>query len=124
MKKLLSLFLVLAINAGVVYAGEYDHVLFGDLYYNLDTTNQTAEVEYTAYRVHYNYYGLQTAIIPSSVRYNSVTYSVTSIGDYAFYLCTSLKSVEIPKSLTNIGVDAFWGCSKLTSITPEVIPHQ
>jgi hypothetical protein len=93
----------------------------GDLYYNLDATNQTAEVTdgpmLTPLGYYENYWGLDTATIPASVTYSEVEYSVTSIGDSAFYNCRDLKSVTIPNSVTSIGMSAFSRCTRLTSVT-------
>ena len=83
----------------------------GDLYYNLDATNKTAEVTYGEYS------GLTTANIPASVTYSGTTYSVTSIGDDAFTYCSGLTYVTIGNSVTSIGSRAFYGCSSLTSVT-------
>ena len=118
MKKIFTLLLALVTSAGTMFA---EKVQIGDLYYNLDATNETAEVTYKSYN-NYNYkynegWGITTANIPSSVEYNSVTYSVTSIGGYAFFGCTGLTRVTIPNSVTSIGDYAFYGCSSLTSIT-------
>ena len=79
-KKLFSLLLAVAASVGTMFAWDYEHVQIGDLYYNLDATNQTAEV--TSQNSSYPYWSttITTAIIPASVEYNSVTYSVTSIG--------------------------------------------
>ena len=104
--KLFTLLLAVAASVGTMFAS----TKIGDLYYNLDATNKTAEV--TSNRDQY----AGAIIIPSSVTYNSVTYSVTSIGDYAFQDCSSLTSVTIPNSVTSIGNYAFAGCSGLTSI--------
>ena len=116
--KLFTLLLAVAASVGTMFA---EKVQIGDLYYNLDATNQTAEVTYKSY-TNYNYkynegWGITTANIPASVTYNSVTYSVTSIGNSAFDGCTGLTSVTIPGSVTSIGEDAFDGCSGLKSVT-------
>ena len=105
--KLFTFFLALVASVGTVFA---ELVQIGDLYYNLDATNQRAEVAR-------NSSASGEIIIPSSVIYNSVTYSVTSIGQLAFYNCTGLTSVTIPNSVTSIGGGAFYNCSGLTSVT-------
>ena len=114
MKKLFTLFLALAAGVGTMFA---DGIKIGDLYYNLNATDQTAEVTYELHWDENNYKGLTTANIPASVTYNGTTYSVTSIGRFAFCRCSSLTSVTIPNSVTSIGDRAFEGCSSLTSVT-------
>ena len=109
-RKLFTLLLAVAASVGTMFAWDYERVQIGDLYYNLDATNQTAEVA-----VNENASG--EIIIPSSVTYNSVSYSVTSIGERAFYLCSGLTSVTIPNSVTSIGDGAFRSCTGLTSVT-------
>ena len=101
-------------QGGTPVSGKYKN---GDLYYNLDATNQTAEVTFQLERDKDNYKGLTIANIPASVTYNSVTYSVTSIGSGAFRDCSSLTSVTIPNSVTSIGDYAFCYCTGLTSVT-------
>jgi len=114
--KIFTLLLAVAASVGTMFAWDYERVQIGDLYYNLDATNQTAEV--TSQNSDYPYWSttITTAIIPASVEYNSVTYSVTSIGNSAFFGCTDLTSVTIPNSVTSIGGSAFYGCTGLTSI--------
>ncbi len=138
MRKLFTLLLAVAASVGTMFAWDYERVQIGDLYYNLDAANQTAQV--TSQNSSYPFWSttITTAIIPASVEYNSVTYtvtsiggafaycsgltsvtignSVTSIGEYAFYYCTGLTSVTIPNSVTSIGRWAFDGCTGLTSI--------
>ena len=104
--KLFTLLLAVAASVGTMFAS----TKIGDLYYNLDATNQTAEVTY----IYTSYSG--DIIIPASVTYNEITYSVTSIGEHAFYNCSGLTSVTIPNSVTSIGDDAFYGCTGLTSV--------
>ena len=106
-QKLFTLLLAVAASVGTVFA---EKVPIGNLYYNLDATNQTAEVAK-------NSSASGEIIIPASVEYNSVSYSVTSIRYEAFSSCSGLTSVTIPNSVTSIGYQAFWGCSGLTSVT-------
>ena len=94
-----------------------EHILIGNLYYNLNGENKTAEVTYQEGYSSENYSGLTTADIPATVVYNDDEYSVTSIGEWTFYGCDNLTSVTIPNSVTSIGDYAFCGCSSLTSIT-------
>ena len=89
----------------------------GDLYYNVNAENKTAEVTYERSNSSSNYSGLTTIDIPASVEYNALTYNVTSIGDNAFDGCRSLTSIIIPNSVTSIGISAFYNCYNLPSIT-------
>ena len=110
--KLFSLFLALVVNVGTMFAWDYERVQIGDLYYNLDAENQTAEVTESDGD---KYSG--DIIIPQSVNYSAEPYSVTSIGGGAFYGCSSLTSIEIPNSVTSIGEYAFDYCIGLISVT-------
>ena len=110
MRKLFTLLFAVLASVGTLFAWDYERVQIGDLYYNLDVANQTAQVDY-------NRDSITTANIPDSVTYNSITFSVTSIQIEAFRNCTSLTSVTIPNSVTDIGDYAFYGCSSLTSVT-------
>ena len=115
-QKLFTLLLAVAASVGTMFA---DGTKIGDLYYNLNATNKTAEVTYKSY-ANYRYnegWNITTANIPASVTYSGTTYSVTSIGEHAFYKCSSLTSVTIPNSVTSIGGGAFEDCSSLTSVT-------
>jgi len=105
--------LALVAGVGTLFA---DGTTIGDLNYNLNADNQTAEVTYQKQWNNANYSTLQAAIIPETVEYNSVTYTVTSIGDYAFGFSPSLKSVTIPNTVTSLGMAVFGYCTALTSI--------
>jgi len=116
-KKIFTLLLAVAASVGTIFAKK---VQIGDLYYNLDATNQTAEVTYKSCKDYYQYnadWTITTANIPASVTYGGKTYTVTSIGYHAFQYCSALTSVTIPNSVTSIGYEAFSDCSGLTSVT-------
>lgn len=105
----------------VVISANAEKVKIGDLYYNLDKTNKTAEVTYLILNFdstnNNSQYVVGDLIIPSEVNYNGDTYSVNTIGEYAFYQCNELTSADIPNSVTSIGKYAFRKCSSLTKIT-------
>ena len=44
MKKLFTLLFAVAAGVGTMFAWDYERVKIGNLYYNLDAANQTAEV--------------------------------------------------------------------------------
>ena len=129
--KIFTLLIALLASVGTLFA---EAVLIGDLYYNLNAKNKTAEV--TSNPSLYS----GTISIPSSVEYETITYDVTSIEsnafnkcveltdvvipnnvtrieDYTFEGCSSLSSISLPEKLTEIGYLAFYNCSSLTSIS-------
>ena len=112
MKKIFLLITTCVLQVCALFAA----TKIGDLYYNLDTITQTAEVTYQLHRSSNNYYGVSTANIPEMVEYNSVIYSVTSIGTEAFY-SSGLISITIPSSVTSIGRYAFHDCKNMTSVS-------
>ena len=107
-KTLLSLLLML-----LPVVASADAVEIGGIYYNLNSTDKTAEVTSNPD----NYSG--AVEIPASVVNPSddETYAVTSIGEKAFYNCQDLTNLTIPNSVTSIGELAFWNCKGLTSLT-------
>ena len=116
--KFISILIALVAGAGTIFA---EKVKIGDLYYNLNTDNLTAEVTWEN-QYSGNYTNLVSAVIPASVTYNSQTYSVTSLGEWALYKCVNLTSVTIPNSVTSIGMGVFSNSDGLTSVTiPESV---
>ncbi len=107
-KTLLSLLLML-----LPVVASADAVEIGGIYYNLNSTDKTAEVTSNPD----NYSG--AVEIPASVFYegDGETYAVTSIGVEAFYRCSELTGVTIPSSVTSIGEKAFYRCRALMSIS-------
>lgn len=123
MKKLFTLFLVLAASIGTTHAWDDEGVQIGDLRYYLNTSAKTAAVAPFSFDTEaeggpYNLDGcIESAIIPASVEYEGDTYSVTHISDNAFFDCSELTSVIIPNSVTSIGGEAFELCWNLREIT-------
>ena len=105
MKKLSFLFLL----ALLPLMASADVVVIDDINYNLNTTDNTAEVAENKFWTN--------IIIPSTVMYEGLNYSVTSIGASAFSSSGILTSVTIPNSVTSIGESAFAACTELKSVT-------
>ena len=119
MRKIFTFILALVASVGTIFAWDYEHVQIGDLYYNLNAEDKTAEVTYEQ-RYGYsqftsNYLGLYVVDVPESVEYENATYSVTSIGDGAFGY-SSLKKITLPSTIKRIGGEAFGGCGSLKTI--------
>ena len=91
----------------------YSAVEIDGLYYDLDTTTETAKVSRNGSGT---YYGRNEILIPSSVNYNGVKYKVAGIGAWAFDNAVNLTSITIPESVTYIEESAFYNCSSLTSL--------
>ncbi len=113
-RKILAILFIFA--TCVLPAFAIEKVKIGDLYYDLNPDDRTAEV--TSQNNSYPHWttNITTANIPASIEYNSTTYRVTSIGSWAFAY-RGLTSVTIPNSVTSIGWGAFRYCSSLTSVT-------
>lgn len=119
MRKLSSFLLALLATITFANAATISHVLIGDLYYNLDTENNTAEVTYKSKNssdIYNQYWSIATANIPSIVNYDDVDYTVTAIGNYSFYNCYSLTSVSVPNTVTCIGSHAFATCMRINNL--------
>ncbi len=109
MKKLLSMFLTIAIVICMVPLGAFTFKVSAetDGYYTYYEFNNKATITYVDRSISGD------ITIPSTLG----GYSVTSIGDSAFYSCDSLISITIPDSVTSIGDSAFDNCDSLISIT-------
>jgi len=105
--------LSLTLLAIPLFSFAYDVQVDG-IYYNLDSSNKTAEVTYESSN-YMSYSG--SVIIPEKFTYSGVEYTVTTIGDNAFRKCNGLTSVTIPSSVTTIGNYTFYDSSGLTSVT-------
>ena len=111
--KLLTL--IAALLCSTTMFADINKVKIGDLYYNLDTETQTAEVTYMDYDDSSGLYNsannIVTADIPETVVSGGVTYTVTSIGENAFADCQKLTSATIPNSVKSIKTCAFSYCN-------------
>ena len=111
---------------GTVAGLHAEYVQIGDLYYNLNTTDRTAEVTYEN-TTSSNYSSLPAdVVIPATVKYRNVDFSVISITDQAFANCKVIQSISIPATVNTIGSAAesesykpFYGCTSLKSIRFE-----
>ena len=99
------------------FAGIIERVQIGDLFYNLNTTDKTAQV--TSQNSSYPFWTnvITVADIPASVTYRSVTYRVIFLEPKALAYCKELTSVTIPNSVTSIPSNAFEGNPKLTKVS-------
>ncbi len=81
-KKLFTLLLAVAASVGTMFAWDYERVQIGDLYYNLDATNQTAEV--TLYSI--PYVEPTAGAVTIVIKFDEAPcdgYDVLFVGDYA-----------------------------------------
>jgi len=128
--KLFTLIFTVLTGIGSVHAGT-DGIRIGDVYYNLDSKNKTAEVTFqnfftdeevpeddALYRFAFNIYCyMENISIPSSVKYKGQEYQVKNIGYDAFRRCSNLTTITIPNSVSSIQMYAFAECNSLTSVT-------
>ena len=105
-KVLLLLCLLLPLD---IYA---DSVKVGDLWYNLNPEDNTAELTTNG-----DDFPIEI-VIPETVVYDNVTYSVTSIKGYSF-MHGNITSVKVGKNVKTIGDWAFWGCPITSLDIPE-----
>ncbi|MCM1518994.1 MAG: leucine-rich repeat domain-containing protein [Pseudoflavonifractor sp.] len=108
---------VLSLVGGVATsANAAESVEIDGLYYELNSTAQTANVTYQTTTTS-NYSSLPAnLVIPATVSYNNVTFSVTEIADRAFANCTVLESISIPGSVTKVGTTYSTSSSDATSL--------
>lgn len=115
--RLLTLLCLFIVGVGTIYAWNYEKILIDELCYNLDTTNQIAEVTTKPKNQHYS----GDITIPNFVTYKDITFNVTSIGDYSFQACKEVTSVTIGNAVTSIGESAFNSTSIETINIPESV---
>lgn len=88
----------------------------GQLYYNLDGENATAEVTYQYYENDNNYSYLTTVSIPDTVAYSGGRYAVVKIGKSAFDRAYNLTHADVPNTVTDIEENGFCSNHSLQSI--------
>ena len=94
-----------------------EHFKIGDLYYNLDLQDKTAQVTWQFYDSFENYKSLTAVNIPTTVSYQGKDLNVTEIGMYTFAICTTgITTVSIPEGVTCINDYAFYGCEMLADV--------
>ena len=111
---------------GTVAGLHAESVQIGDLYYNLNTTDRTAEVTYEN-TTSTNYSSLPgDVVIPATVKYRNIDFSVISITNQAFANCKVIQSISIPATVNTIGsategksYKPFYGCTSLKSVKFE-----
>ena len=131
MKKLLSIFLVIALIITGMPLGAFEFKASaatsgttGDCTWTLDGTILTISGNgdmqdylgeyYVEDSVEYFY---DYAPWKGKISKVIIEDSVTSIGNKAFYYCDSLTSITIGDSVTSIGSSAFYSCDSLTSVS-------
>lgn len=94
-----------------------EHFRIGDLYYNLDLQDKTAQVTWQFFNSFDNYKSLTAVTIPAAVSYEGKELSVTEIGKQAFAGCTTgITSVSIPEGVVCINDSAFYACEVLADV--------
>lgn len=118
--KLLLILVAVVVSFQTAFADSFTshvRVNIGDLYYNLNDDNRTAEVTSQSANSPYWTTSPTTVNIPSSVLYGGKTYAVIRIGDSAFESCENLSSVTIPNGIVSIGSWAFMNNTNLSTLT-------
>ena len=94
-----------------------EHFRIGDLFYNLDLQDKTAQVTWQFLNSFDNYKSLTAVTVPAAVSYEGQELSVTEIGKQAFAYCTTgITSVSIPEGVVCINDSAFYGCEVLADV--------
>ena len=86
-------------------------ILIGNIYYVLDTVENTATISYPGFDVgdmSIDEVQSYTLEVPNDVVYNGMSYPVTGISDYAFYN-KRIYHINIGENITKIGSYAFAG---------------
>ena len=94
-----------------------EHFRIGNLYYNLDLQDKTAQVTWQFFNSNDNYKSQTAVTVPAAVSYEGRELSVTEIGKQAFaYSTTGITSVSIPEGVVCINDSAFYGCEVLADV--------
>ena len=110
MKKILLFYLFLLLP----FLAFASPVQIGNLFYELSSTDKTAEVTSPAFEEGVTDIEL---VIPDKVTYDGVTYAVKKIRQSAFWGCRTITSLIISEGVETIGESAFGDCGSICSLT-------
>lgn len=111
-------FFLVALTASVSLLMRAERVEIGQLYYDINADDLTAEVRPHLNGAGFNYPDLTGIVtIPTTITVGNTDYTVTAIGNSAFYTCEGIEGAVLPPSITRIGNYAFSECIKFHNIT-------
>jgi hypothetical protein len=130
-KRLISLFLALAIctGLGIYTPAKAIETQIGDYLFDPETGTITGYLgmtpDYLYIPSKINDFSVlaigENGFRKKNMQYVSIPTGVTSIGDYAFYDCVSLTSIAVPHTVQSIGKYAFFECKFSSFEIPQSI---
>ena len=121
MIKKLFLITLLCCMSHIIQAAEKDTIKVGELWYEVNKSQETVKATVLKYKDGSVYSGDIT--IPSSIPYKGDNIPVTSISHGAFYGCNNLRSIKLPTSIDKIEKDAFKECTGLYAAEYYTLEH-